>query len=453
MGISEKYRNKKICILGFGLEGKATYDYLTIHGLTVSICDSMSSQVFEQNYPNVVAEKLFLGESFLDHLLQFDVIFKTPGISPLRPELVEAANAGVIITSQIQEFMDLCPCKTVGVTGTKGKGTTSTIIYQILKAAGKDVYLGGNIGTPALSFIDQLTSNSIVVLELSSFQLQLLKKSPNIAVMLNVTSEHLDYHKDTAEYRSAKANLLKYQEKSDIAIINADYDVTMELSRAGVGSKLYFSRYKEVSGCYVDDNDNIILKYHDIDTILATTSEIQLRGRHNLENITAASLAGSVLDIDSQVISRVIKNFTGLEHRLELVREVDGIKYYNDSFSTVPETAVAALNSFSEPVVLIAGGSSKKSDFSELGKVIAKANLRALILIGETAKDINNSISEPLTAPIITDLTNMSEIVKVANEFARPGDVVLLSPASASFGLFKNYKDRGNQFKEIVNSL
>ncbi len=453
MQISEKYKDKRVCVLGFGAEGQATFEYLKQHEIAAAICDALPEEEFATKHPEYVNEKLHLGGGYIQQSVKYDVVFKTPGISPLRAELVAATERGVVVTSQLQEFLELCPCPVIGVTGTKGKGTTSTIIHDCLLAAGQDVYFGGNIGNPAISFLDDLNDISTVVLELSSFQLQVLTKSPQIAVLLNVTSEHLDYHEDTSEYRDAKINILRFQDPADTAIINADYEVPQEMASQGSAGKLYFSKEKAVRGCYVDSSDDIVLDYEGTHAVLANASEMRLRGRHNLENITAASLAASVAGVPTETISRVIKNFVGLEHRLELVREVQGVRYYNDSFSTVPETAIAALDSFPEPIVLIAGGSSKNSDYTELGKKISEANIRGLILIGATAKEIEQSLVPGLSFPIVRNLENMTDIVMAARDAAKLGDIVLLSPACASKGLFLNYKDRGNQYKEAVRKL
>lgn len=435
MQISEKYKGKKIAILGYGVEGQATHEYLLKHGLKADVLD-------EQN-----------ASDYLQKVAGYEIVFKTPGISPLRPELVAAKRAGTIFTSQIEEFFDLCPGKIIGITGTKGKGTTSTLIHDILTEAGEDVYLGGNIGVPAISFLDDIHSDSWVVLELSSFQLQTLKKSPHIAVVLNITSEHLDYHQDTEEYREAKSSLVRHQNESDFAVINDDYEVPRNFAKLTPATKYFFSRGHKTEGCYVDDKDRVILSVEGEVATIANFSELKLRGRHNLENVAAATLASYLAGAEPKTISRVVKNFRGLEHRLELVREVDGIKYYNDSFSTVPETAIAALDSFVEPIVLIAGGSDKKSDYTELGKKIATSNIRALILIGDMAENIEASIPGVVPDEVVLGLTKMDEMVAKAAELAKPGDVVLLSPACASFGLFENYKDRGYQFKDAVDKL
>jgi UDP-N-acetylmuramoylalanine--D-glutamate ligase len=435
MSITDKFKGKRLAILGYGVEGRATHQFLEKHGLTADVLDEKNAA------------------DYLQKIAGYDVVFRTPGISPLRPELVAAKRAGTLFTSQIEEFLEWCPAKTIGVTGTKGKGTTSTLIYEILKASGEDVYLGGNIGLPAISFLDKLTPDSWVVLELSSFQLQTMQKSPNIAVVLNITSEHLDYHNDTEEYRLAKTNIVRYQNQDDYAVINDDYDVPRDFAKLTSANKYFFSREHKVEGCFVDEKDNIVLNVEGEKSILANFADLQLRGRHNLENVTAASLAAYLAGARPETISTVLKSFVGLEHRLELVREVNGVRYYNDSFSTVPETAIAALDSFTEPIVLIAGGSDKKSNYIELGQKIAHANVKAVILIGEMAEQIRNAIPESFSGEYVLGLSKMAEIVIKASSIATNGDVVLLSPACASFGLFENYKDRGDQFKEAVKNL
>lgn len=436
MQISEKYKGKKIVVLGaYGVEGLATQDYLKKHGLNFDTLD-------REDDPD-----------YLDKVKNYEVAFRTPGVRSNYPELITARNAGTVFTSQIEEFFDLCPGKIIGVTGTKGKGTTSTLIHDILKANGTDVYLGGNIGVPAISFLDDLKDNSVVVLELSSFQLQTLKKSPNIAVVLNITSEHLDYHRDNAEYREAKSNIVSHQTENDYAVLSDDYDVPRGFAKLTLANKYFSSRNHKTNGCYVDDKDNVVLNVEGENAIIANFSEIKLRGRHNLENVTAASLASYLAGIKPEIISETVKTFTGLEHRLELVRDVKGVKYYDDSFSTVPETAIAALDSFNEPVILIAGGSNKNSNYVEFGQKIADLNVKAIILIGEMAEQIKASIPDNFKGEIVLELTKMNEMVEKAAELAFSGDVVLLSPACASFGLFEDYKDRGNQFKREVDEL
>jgi UDP-N-acetylmuramoylalanine--D-glutamate ligase len=449
----EKFKNKKICVLGFGVEGRATYEHLLAHGISTEILDGLNPAAFENKNPDIDTKITHLGDDYLSFLKDYEIVFKTPGISPFSPEIVKAKKAGVIFTSQIEEFMDSCPAKVIGVTGTKGKGTSSTLIYEIMKKSGFDAYLGGNIGIPAISFLDKLTSNSVVVLELSSFQLQVLKKSPNISVVLNITQDHLNYHETVEEYRDAKKNIVRFQGKNDYAVINIDYENSQKFATEILSEVRYFSRFISTNGCFVDNKGIILLNTSDGLVPILPVNKLLLRGRHNLENVTAAIEAAYLAGASVVSIKKTVESFKGLEHRLELVGEINGVKYYNDSFSTVPETAIAALDSFTEPIILIAGGSSKKSNYAELGKKIADCNVKAVILIGETAKEIASTIPKRFKGKIIFGLTRMTEIVENARKIAISGDVILLSPACASFGLFESYKDRGEQFKDAVARL
>lgn len=432
---TDQLKNKKIAVIGEGVEGKSSFEYLKSLGAEVEMVDQVQ------------------GENYLDNLDRFDLIVRSPGIKVLDlQKLVDPKK----ITSQTKLFMDLAPTKNIiGVTGTKGKGTTSTLIYEMLKAAGFDAYLGGNIGVPPFEFIEKLTHESWVVLEMSSFQLQDLDKSPHIAVMLMVTSEHMDYHKTTEEYIEAKRNILSHQFPDDYAVINRDYPASNESDILTDGKVCFVSREREVDeGCFALGNQ-IILRTKGNDLPIIDTRELQLKGDHNHENACAAVMAAYLAGVRMNTITEVLKSFKGLEYRIELVGLINQVEYYNDSFSTTPETAIAAIKSFKNPEVLILGGSSKNSDFSELGQVISEAeNIRAIIGIGEEWERIKEQIKNPKSEiAMVEGAHDMKTIVTAASKIARPGDVVLLSPACASFGMFKNYKDRGNQFKEEVRKL
>jgi len=450
------YINKKILILGAGLEGRATFNYLEAHGLSADIADRQSQDVFFEINPELRGKKFeyHSGDDYLKKIFDYEVVFRTPGISPLIEEILEAKNKGVEITSQIEFFMKACPAKIIGVTGTKGKGTTATLIYEILKNGGKKVFLGGNVGLPAISFLDQLDENSIVILELSSFQLMDLKASPNVAVVLNITQDHLDYHKTRGEYIEAKSSIVKYQSVQDYAIINYDYEMSRAFSKLTRGKILETRTHgsEPEVGCFIDVNDNVVLKTEKINEKVIKFPELQLRGRHNLENVCAAVSAAYVAGSDLEIIKDSVRKFIGLEHRLEFIKEIDGVKFYNDSFSTTPETAIAALDSFEEPVVLIAGGSEKGSDYSQMGLKIAQ-KAKAVFLIGDMADKIEKSIPQGQNLKIYKGFTTMERLVREAVKLANSGDVVLLSPGCASFGLFNNYKERGQLFKKAVNEL
>ncbi len=430
----DQFKDKKIAVIGEGLEGKSSIEFFKRNGVYVEIRDQKQ------------------GDDYLEDLEKFDLIIRSPGV---KLSDLEGKVSREKISSQTKIFMDLCPAPIIGVTGTKGKGTTSSLIYEMLKADGRDVYLGGNIGVPPFEFLEKLNGASWVVLELSSFQLQDLEKSPHIAVMLMVTSEHMDYHKDHREYIEAKRNILSHQTDNDFAIVNRDYPPSNESDILTSGKVYYVSREREVEeGCFALGNQ-IILRTNGNSIPVIDTRELQLKGDHNQENVSAATIAAYLAGVRVGTIIKAIQSFKGLEHRLELVTTVAGVEYYNDSFSTTPETAIAAIKSFNNPEILILGGSPKQSDFSELGKVIGESeNIKAIIGVGVEWQRIKAEIKNvrPETL-IIEGADSMEKIVLAASKLAVSGDVVLLSPACASFGMFENYKDRGNQFKEQVNNL
>ena len=322
----------------------------------------------------------------------------------------------------------------------------------MLKKEGMDAYLGGNIGKPPLDFLDKLNARSIVVLELSSFQLVDLDKSPHIGVILMTTSEHLNWHKDISEYVDAKRNILRFQSSDDFAIINRDYPASLESDVFTEGKVFYVSRERAgYDGCFVSDG-KITVQIKGQTYSLISTKDILLPGKHNLENVCAAVMAATLAGVWKENIASVLRSFKGLEHRLELVREINGVKYYDDSFSTTPETAIAAIEAFKSPEILILGGSSKGSDFTELGRIVSSTkNIKAIIGIGIEWPKIKSKIKSKVL--IVEGAKNMQQIVAAASKIAKTGDVVLLSPACASFDMFKNYKDRGEQFKKEVKNL
>lgn len=455
--MNKDFRNKKIAILGFGIEGQSVADYLIGRADSIMVLDEKNASEFDSN---IIKSYEGRGITFsfgkIADLKEFDVAFRSPGINPASKYILDAKHSGVMISSATKLFFELCPAEIIGVTGTKGKGTTSTLIYEMLKEAGEDVYLGGNIGNPPLEFLDKLDKDSKVVLELSSFQLIDLEKSPHMAVMLMTTVEHLDYHKDVYEYIDAKRNIFKYQSADDYAIVNQDYPASNE-SDIVTEAKVYkVSRENKVfsEGSFII-KDDLVLKINDTEKTIIKIDDIALPGKHNLENAAAASMVAVISGVDIPTIKHVLKTFKGLPHRIEHVATVRGVSYYDDSFSTTPETAIAAIESFSEPKILILGGSSKNSDFTELGEVISNSDsIKAIIGIGEEWSLINAEIkNQKSKIKIIEGCKNMEEVIKTASEIAEVGDVVLLSPACASFDMFKNYKDRGEKFKEEVNRL
>lgn len=428
-----------IAIIGYGAEGQAAYEYFSTQGHSITICD-LSADI---EAPAGVATQL--GPDYLDNLDRFDSIVRSAGIAPHKILSVNPTVEDKIITV-IGIFLRDCPTKNViGVTGTKGKGTTSTLITKLLEADAKHVKLGGNIGLPPLSFIHELTPESWVVLELSSFQLIDLKQSPHIAVCLMVVSEHMDWHADLQEYYDAKSQLFKFQSADDIAIFNPNYESSTAIVGASAGTKI---PYLQAPGAQVIDNAISI----DGQTV-CQTNEIKLLGAHNWQNVCAAVTAVWQITKNIDAIRSVLTTFTGLEHRLEFVRERDGIKYYDDSFGTTPETAIVAMQAFSQPKVVILGGSDKGASYDDMATAVKDSNVRHVVLIGQQADRIQAALERVGFREFSAGGESMTDIVHEANNNAEAGDIVLLSTGCASFGLFKNYKDRGNQFKATVNGL
>ena len=442
---------KKIAILGFGLEGKDALDYFLARGANVSIFDKKEKADLELENIKTKVE-LFIGKKYdLKLLKNFDVIVRSPGVYRYLPQIVEAERAGAEITSAVKIFFEECPGTIIGVTGTKGKGTTASLIYQILKEDKKDVHLAGNIGLPYLSLLPKLREKSIVVLELSSFQLIDMEVSPRVAVVLNITSDHLDWHKNLKEYVEAKRKIVKFQKKSDDAVVNADYEIPKSFAKSTKANVVFFSRLEPTNGAFAASGE-IFLEGES----LGKTHWLSLRGEHNLENVTAAISAANVFRVDIETIKKAVFSFKGLEHRLELVESIGGVAFYNDSFATGPQPTIAAINSFTEPLTVILGGYDKKLDYEGLGKEIAKKkNVVAVVLIGSVAEKIKESLRKASFQGIIVGMgkSKMDGITQKAFSLTPKGGVVLLSPAAASFDMFPNYKERGKKFKEAVLAL
>lgn len=424
------FANKKVAVIGWGVDTEDVVPWLLEHGAQITAYDRKAEIKSEWG------KKLTwqLGSDDFGDLSKFDAIVRNPAVYRYRKEIAEAEKAGVFITSKMKIFFDECPARIIGVTGTKGKGTTATMIYEMLRAGKKDVFIGGNMGGKVFTFLNKLKNDSWVVLELSSFQLVDLHKSPQLAVVLMTTVDHQDWHNSIEEYVRAKMNITKYQESRDVAVINKDYDNSVRIGEEGKAKKIWISA-KEMGW--------------------VTPDMVRLRGIHNLENVIAAVNVATEAGVERQVIEKVLRSFRGLEHRLEEVKTVAGVSYFDDSISTVPETAMAAIGAFVEPKILIMGGSEKGSDFTSLGKLIVQnKTVRAVVLIGQMAKRIEEAmIKAGAETLIVHGRGKMSEIVEQARGVARSGDVVVLSPAAASFDMFENYKDRGDQFKKAVKRL
>ena len=429
----------KIGIIGFGLEGQAAYRYWK-HSAEITICDINNIEL-PPGVPNQV------GPNYLADISRFDLIVRSPIIKP--SDLIASTDHDIRdkITSNTNEFFRVCPTQNIiGVTGTKGKGTTSALITKILETAGKRVHLGGNIGLPALSLLDnKITKDDWVVLELSNFQLIDCRYSPHIGVCLMISPEHLNWHTEVNEYYNAKTQLFRHQTGDDVAIYYAKNENSQRIASTGKGWKI---PYCEEPGATIK-NGFIHIAGHEI----CATSEFGLRGEHNWQNICAAVTTVWQTCQNIAAIRQVLTSFTGLEHRLELSETINDVQYFDDSFGTTPETAMVAINAFNQPKIIILGGSNKGAAYDNLAQTISSTNVRMALLIGDQAPVIASALQRIGYQNYQFGGNNMEEIVKTCHSLAQPGDVVLLSPACASFDMFKDYKDRGDQFKQAVLSL
>lgn len=447
---------KKILILGLGKEGVSAANYLGPKN-QITIFDQKPKHQIDKTFFQSLRIKnaqFYLGQKPQQNL-NFDYIIRSPGIRPDERLIERLTQSGAILTSPTKIFFQECPAKIIGVTGTKGKGTTSTLIYQMLKTQNNDVFLAGNIGTPALDILPKLDAKSLVVLELSSFQLIDLAKSPHVAVVLMITSEHLDWHKNQVEYLASKESIVAHQKPTDFAVINYDFPASRALAKKTKAHILYFSTLEKTTGSYID-GEKLITDINRGRQEICDTNDILLPGRHNLQNALAAATAALILGVSPKNIARVLKTFPGLPHRFQYLGTKHGVKYYNDSYSTTPETAIAAIRAIGDPKILILGGSSKKSDFTDLAIEISRnKTIKGLILIQEEAGRIKDAIVRAggSQAKIVQRAKNMTAIVGTAARLAASGDAVILSPACASFGMFKNYQDRGEQFIRAYEKL
>ena len=450
----DSLQNKTVAVIGIGVSNQPLLKLLLDRGIAVTACDKKDREslgiVAEQLEANGC--RLRLGEGYLDDLTE-DVIFRTPGMRPDLPQLTAAVERGSALTSEMEVFFEVCPCPKIAVTGSDGKTTTTTIIAELLRRAGKTVHLGGNIGHPLLAETGSMKPDDVAVLELSSFQLMTMTRSPHIAVVTNLAPNHLDVHKDFQEYINAKENIFTHQTAEDIAVFNADNPYTLEEASRAVGRARMFSRQKELEDGVFLREDAIIARHDGAERQVMTTADIKLPGVHNIENYMAAIAAVDGL-VPDQVIRDFAREFGGVEHRIELIRTRKGVRWYNDSIASSPRRTIAGLNSFREKVILIAGGKDKGISYESLGPVI-NDRVKLLILCGATAGVIRQSTEQ---APNyegleIVDVADYHQAVALADSRAQEGDVVILSPASTSFDRFANFMERGRVFKDIVNSL
>lgn len=448
-------RGRTVAVIGIGVSNTPLLRLLLREGIAVTACDrsdraKLGALAEELEAAGAV---LRLGDGYLQGLDQ-DVIFRTPGLRPDVPELEAARARGSVITSEMEIFFQVCPCPIIAVTGSDGKTTTTTIIAELLRAAGHTVHVGGNIGHPLLAEARSIRPTDWAVLELSSFQLMTMTRSPHIAVVTNLAPNHLDVHKSMEEYVWAKENIFRHQQPGDIAVFNLDNAITRELSAHAPGRALYFSRQAEPENGVFLRGDAVISRRDGRERQIMTTEDIRLPGVHNVENYMAAIAAVDGL-VPDETIRTFARAFNGVEHRIELVRTWRGVRFYNDSIASSPSRTIAGLRSFKEKVILIAGGYDKHIPFDVLGPEVVE-HVKLLILCGATADKIRAAVEQAPGYrpghPEILDVTPFQRAVETARDRAVPGDVVTLSPACAAFDQFKNFMERGKTFKAIVNS-
>ena len=449
----EFIKNKKTAVVGIGVSNKPLIHFLVGLGAIVTAFDKKNRNQFPETVHELEQSgvELVLGDNYMDNLVGFDVIFKTPSMRIDGKAFVKAKEEGAYITSEMEEFVKYCPAKIIGVTGSDGKTTTTTLIYKMLKKEGYNTWVGGNIGTPLFTKIEEMKSEDRVVLELSSFQLMTMDASPEVAIITNLSPNHLDMHKNMEEYINSKKNIFKHQLPSGVTILNKDNKITAAMKGEITGCLKEFSTKGKVQqgayyneGCLYLDEEYVCKK-----------EEIVIKGMHNVENYLAAFCAVAH-DVSIENMRYVATTFKGVEHRSEFVRELNGVNYYNDSIASSPTRTLASLSAFDKPVILIAGGYDKNIPFEPLAEK-GYEKIKTLILLGNTKDKIkvvfDKVIDEKkLNLPIFI-VGNLEEAINKAKEVAASGDIITLSPACASFDMFVNFEVRGNKFKELVNEL
>ena len=455
---NEYLKFRKVAVIGLGVSNLPLLDYLHDKKANVTIFDDRTIDEISKDIIDKITNYGFafsFGKNSLEKLNGFNLIFRSPSCLPTKPELENEIKRGAIVTTEIELLMKMCPAKIIGITGSDGKTTTTSLINAILKDAGYKTYLGGNIGTPLFTKLEEMQPEDIVVLELSSFQLMGMEVSPNISVITNITPNHLNIHKDYEEYIEAKKNIFKYQKENDIVVLNYDNEITRNCAKEANGKVIFFSRKEKLDNGYIVDEDIIKVCKDKIRKHILNVNDVILRGQHNYENIATALAATSTL-VDTDKAVETLINFKPVAHRLEFVREINGVKWYNDSASSSPTRTLAGINAFKESIVLIAGGYDKNLDYMPLAKPILE-KVSTLVLMGQTSGKIFDCVKEEMEKenkkiPIYV-VDSLDNAIKTAQKYARPSEIVLFSPASASFDMFKNAVQRGELFKEKVNLL
>ena len=448
----DRLSGKRVAVLGIGVSNRPLIRMLLDRGISVLACDKTPRDSLDEEVLALeqAGAELHVGEGYLDDV-QADIVFRTPGMHPNIPALCKLKEQGTTVTSEMEAFFEVCPCKIIAVTGSDGKTTTTTLIAKILEQAGYQTWLGGNIGTPLLPLAEQMKPEDFAVVELSSFQLMGMTRSADIAVVTNLAPNHLDVHRDMAEYIEAKENVYRHQTESGVVVLNMDNAITDSFAPKAPGTVRKFSRQgRPENGVYLEDG--VIYRNG---RKLMDASDIRIPGVHNIENYMAAACAVEGLASDADILA-VAKTFGGVEHRIEFVRELHGVKYYNDSIASSPSRTIAGLHSFDQKLILIAGGYDKHIPFDVLGPEIC-AHVKTLILCGATADKIRAAVVNTPEyvpgRPEIAETGTLAEAVQLAKARAVPGDVVVLSPACAAFDQFKNFMVRGKTYKKLVMEL
>ncbi len=458
--LQDLIQGKKVAFIGAGVSHKRCIEQFVELGAQVTLCDQKKSLEDFGAYADTLRRlhvRLSLGEHYTDGFAGQDIIMRTPGYEYYKPELQAALQAGTKVTSEVELFFELCPCEIVAVTGSDGKTTTTTLISKMFEAAGRKVFLGGNIGAALLPQLADVTPEAVAVVELSSFQLISMRVSPKVAVVTNVTPNHLDHHKDMQEYIDAKRNILLWQVPPCRAVLGYENDISRSMQSDCKGEQVWFTRLHETDkGAFLrESDDTLCYAENGVVTPILPRAEVKLRGLHNVENLLAA-IAAVWGRVPVEAMRQVGSTFTGVEHRIEPVRTLDGVTYYNDSIASSPTRTIAGLRSFNQKIILIAGGYDKKIPYEPLAPEIL-AHVKTLVLMGATGPRIEAAVRAcpgfDESALTILHADSMQHAVELARSAAQPGDVVSLSPASASFDLYPNFEVRGRDYKNIVNNL
>ena len=453
-------QGKRVAFIGAGVSHKRCIEQFVELGAQVTLCDQKKSLDDFGDYADTLRRlkvNLSLGEHYTDGFAGQDIIMRTPGYEYFKPELQAAKAAGAMVTSEVELFFEFCPCEIVAVTGSDGKTTTTTLISKMFEAAGRKVFLGGNIGAALLPQLTDVTPDAVAVVELSSFQLISMRRSPKVAVVTNVTPNHLDHHKDMQEYIDAKRNILLWQVPPCRAVLGYENDITRAMQSDCKGEQVWFTRLHETDrGAFLRaSDDTLCYAENGVVTPVLPRAEIKLRGLHNVENLLAA-IAAVWGRVPVEAMRQVGSTFTGVEHRIEPVRVLDGVTYYNDSIASSPTRTIAGLRSFDQKIILIAGGYDKKIPYEPLAPEVL-AHVKTLVLMGATGPRIEKAVREcdgfAESGLTILHADSMQHAVELARGAAKPGDVVSLSPASASFDLYPNFEVRGRDYKNIVKNL